>query len=155
MSDNMRIWRGGLGDAGMLARLHAPVFPDAWPEEAFASLLVRDGMIVLLGARAAADTAEGFVLFRVVADEGEVLTFCVAVEARRSGLGGALLAAACDAARRLGADAMFLEVGEKNAAALALYRSHGFTVVGRRAAYYHHDSEPADALVMRKTLNDG
>jgi ribosomal-protein-alanine N-acetyltransferase len=128
------------------------VFPDAWPQEAFRSVLVRDGVNVLMGARDGVKNAEGFVLFRAVADEAEILTFCVAETARRSGLGGALLDMAYATARGLGADDMFLEVGERNEPALALYKRDGFVVVGRRAAYYHHGGKPADALVMRKTL---
>lgn len=149
----MKIWRGNAGDAATLARLHAPVFSDAWPEEAFRSLIERDGVIVLLASRSAAGAADGFILVRAVAGEGEVLTFCVAAEAQRAGLGRALIVAACDAARDHGAREMFLEVGEQNVAALALYRGHGFVEVGRRAAYYHHGDDAADALVMRKVLN--
>jgi ribosomal-protein-alanine N-acetyltransferase len=149
----LRIWRGGTDDAPRLAELHAPVFPDAWPQEAFRSLLSREGVFVVLGARSQTGSAEGFVLMRVVAGEAEVLTLCVAKPARQSGLGGAVLGTAYDLARTMGATEAFLEVGEANAAALALYRRDGFTVVGRRAAYYRHADKPADALVMRKTLN--
>lgn len=149
----VRIWRGGMGDAALLARLHAPAFPDAWPEEAFRSLIARPGVAALLASRAESGVAEGFILISIVADESEVLTFCVAENARGHGLGRALLDAACDAARATGVGAMFLEVGERNASAIALYRELGFTEVGRRAAYYHHGADAADALVMRKSLN--
>jgi ribosomal-protein-alanine N-acetyltransferase len=149
----MKIWRGNADDVETLARLHAPVFSDAWPEEAFRSLIERDGVVVLLVSRSAERYADGFILVRTVAGESEVLTFCVAAEARRAGLGHALLVAACEAACDHGAREMFLEVGEQNAGALALYRSQGFVEVGRRAAYYHHGDDAADALVMRKTLN--
>jgi ribosomal-protein-alanine N-acetyltransferase len=148
----VRIWRGAASDAATLARLHAPVFSDAWPEEAFRSLIEREGVIVLLASRLAAGAAEGFILIRSVAGECEVLTFCVADEARRAGVGGMLLDAACAAAREAGAKEMFLEVGERNAAALALYRRRSFADVGRRAAYYHHGDDAADALVLRKAL---
>jgi ribosomal-protein-alanine N-acetyltransferase len=155
MSKGMRVWSGGPRDAAVLARLHAPVFPDAWPQEAFRSVLVRDGVNVLMGAREGVKQAEGFILIRSVSDEAEVLTFCVSAAARRSGLGSALLAVAYDTARGLGADDMFLEVGEKNEPALKLYKRDGFVVVGRRTAYYHHGDKPADALVMRKSLKQG
>jgi ribosomal-protein-alanine N-acetyltransferase len=107
----------------------------------------------LIGSRMAGRDAEGFILIRVVAGEAEVLTFCVAADARRSGLGSALLATGYDIARDLGAQEIFLEVGEKNEPALALYRRDGFVAVGRRAAYYHHGDQSADALVMRRILN--
>lgn len=153
MSPRYRLWTGGESDAGVLAQLHAPVFPDPWPEAAFASLLSRDEVFVLIGARKGEATAEGFILVRSVAGEAEVLTLCVSIDARRTGLGSALLSAACDEARARGAQEMFLEVGENNAAALALYQGAGFAAVGRRAAYYRHGPDAADAIVMKKAID--
>jgi ribosomal-protein-alanine N-acetyltransferase len=147
-----RVWVGGAADASTLARLHAGVFVDAWPEEAFASLLSRPEVSVLLAARAGAMDAEGFILLRTVAGEGEVLTFCVAKDAQRCGLGKTLLADACEAVQAKGASEFFLEVGEDNAPARALYQKSGFASVGRRAAYYRHGPEAADAIVMRRLL---
>jgi ribosomal-protein-alanine N-acetyltransferase len=152
VSASLRIWQGGLSDAAQLAALHAPTFADAWPEPAFASLLEQPEVTVLMGALAE-EPAQGFILVRTVADEAEVLTFCVAEGVRRSGLGRALLAAACEAARKCGAAHLFLEVGARNDAAVGLYRSAGFVEVGRRAAYYHHGADASDALVMRRILN--
>lgn len=152
MSVSIRIWQGSAGDAALLAALHAPCFADAWPEAAFASLLARAEVAVLLVA-VTDGLPQGFILLRMVADEAEVLTFCVAESVRRQGLGRVLLDAACDAARARGAVHAFLEVGAKNEAALGLYREAGFVEVGRRGAYYQHGSEASDALVMRRILN--
>lgn len=147
----MRIRRASVADAATLAALHAPVFSDAWPEASFSSLLEREGVVTLLGARGESAPA-GFILVRAAAGEAEVLTFCVADAARRSGLGRALLQRACAEAARLGAREMFLEVAEANVPARSLYGAEGFAVVGRRAAYYHQEAGSADALVMRKAL---
>ncbi len=152
MSASPRVWRGGVADAALLAALHATAFPDAWPEAAFASLLERDEVCVLIGALDD-KAAQGFVLIQTVVDEAEVLTFCVADAVRGRGLGRALLDAACDAARARGALQMFLEVGARNGTALELYRRAGFVEVGRRGAYYHHGANASDALVMRRDLN--
>jgi ribosomal-protein-alanine N-acetyltransferase len=152
VSAPFKIWAGSKADAPMLAKLHAPIFPDAWPEAAFASLLERPEVVVLLVRRNTSKAAEGFILLRIVGDESEVLTFCVAHDARRGGLGGALLGSASETSRERGAERMFLEVSEINEAALKLYRGAGFSTVGRRAAYYRHGPDAADALVMRKAL---
>lgn len=152
MTRGHRIWEGSANDAALLARLHAPVFPDAWPEEAFRSVLAREHVFVLLGAGEGAGDAEGFILIQTTAGEAEILTFCIGAAARRRGLGGALLQAAFEAAAARGADEVFLEVGEANAAALALYHRAGFVAVGRRSAYYRHGEQATDALVMRKPL---
>jgi ribosomal-protein-alanine N-acetyltransferase len=144
---------GSANDAAVLAALHAPAFADAWPEAAFASLLQRGEVFVLLGGRVDGAAAEGFILLQTVADEAEVLTFCVAEAARGCGLGRALLFSACEMARARDASQMFLEVGEGNVAALALYRRAGFVEVGRRAGYYNQGPSAADAIVMRLDLN--
>ena len=48
---------------------------------------------------------------------------------------------------------MFLEVAETNVAARALYARAGFTVTGRRRAYYHTpDGAAVDAVVMGRKV---
>lgn len=93
---------------------------------------------------------EGFVLARAAAGEAEILTLAVLPPARRRGLGQALVSGAMALAIvRAQAEAMFLEVAEGNAGALALYRGLGFAEVGRRKRYY---PDGADALVLRRDL---
>ena len=152
MSGAHRLWMGSAEDAATLARLHAEAMCDAWPDAAFVSLLSRPEVFVLLGARAEAAAAEGFILVRGVAGEAEVLTFCVARTARRCGVGGALLEAALDAVRSRDGVQIFLEVSASNAGALALYQKSGFVEVGRRAAYYRYGSHAGDAVVMRRSF---
>jgi ribosomal-protein-alanine N-acetyltransferase len=152
MSGYFRIRTAGPDDAETMARLHGPAFPDAWPVQAFASLLQREGVIALLGGRQQGHDVDGFILIQIAVDEAEVLTFCVAETARRRGLGRLLLQAACEAAKSLNAVRIFLEVGEDNLAARALYEQSGFGTVGRRKAYYSHGANASDALVMRKPL---
>ena len=151
MSASPRIWKGGPSDAALLATLHAASFADAWPEPAFTSLLERDEVMAFIGALA--EEPAGFVLVRAVADEAEVLTFCVAQEARRNGLGRGLLDAVFAAARERGVAHVFLEVGARNDPAICLYRGVGFSEVGRRTAYYQHGTGASDALVMRRAIN--
>ncbi len=103
----------------------------------------------LPGAFGFVDGRGGFVLARVAADEAEVLTLAVMPEARRAGLGRALMVAAMEAAVVRGAAAMLLEVAEGNGAARGLYAALGFSVVGRRRRYYGAE----DALVLRASLS--
>jgi ribosomal-protein-alanine N-acetyltransferase len=133
-------------DAAAAARLHARAFPpdEAWGAQAIALMLELPGCFGILRP------GTGFVLARVAADEAEILTLAVVPEARRSGLGGALLAEAMAASILRGARAMFLEVSEANEAARALYGAAGFAEVGRRRRYYPDGS---DALVLRRGLS--
>ena len=87
---------------------------------------------------------------RRAADEAEILTIAVEPKARGSGLATVLLGSHLSRLSRLGVSALFLEVDEANAPALALYRRFGFQQVGRRAAYYAKaDGSRANALILK------
>jgi len=96
---------------------------------------------------------DGFVIARAAAGEAEILTLAVAPTAQRRGTGSALVTAAADCARRLGAQFLFLEVADGNLPARALYRGLGFIESGRRKGYYTKGREkPEDAMVLRAGL---
>jgi ribosomal-protein-alanine N-acetyltransferase len=92
----------------------------------------------------------GFITSRLVADEIHIHNFGVRPALRRCGIGGALLRAALAHGAERGAVTSYLEVRAGNAAAQAVYRRQGFTVVGRRKNYYDHPTE--DAVTMSVTL---
>lgn len=131
--------------APLLAELHALAFPpaEAWSAAMFAGHLGQTGVFGLV------HRAGGLVLARVAADEAEILTLCVAPEARRRGAGAALLAAAATRAAAAGAGRLFLEVAEANAAARALYAGAGFVEVGKRRGYY---GPGRHALILGRNL---
>lgn len=139
-------------EAPALAALHAAAFPpeERWGESAIRLMLGLEGAFGFATA-GAADLA-GFILARAVAGEAEVLTIAVDPGAQRAGIGAALLRAALAEATRRGAEALFLEVSERNAPARALYARAGAEAVGRRNRYYPDES---DALVLRITPPSG
>ena len=130
----------------ILAALHAAAFPAPWDAAAFADLLGQAGVF-------AETEDDGFILVRAVADEAEILTLAVRPEARRRGVGGRLVQAAAARAAAIGAERLFLEVAEDNAAARGLYARGGFTETGRRRGYYPRPGGAAvDALVLALNL---
>ncbi len=133
-------------DAAALAAVHSEAFPPAegWGELAIRQMLALPGAWGLVGGG-----GDAFLLARVAADEAELLTVAVRPAARRRGLARALMERACAQAAVLGADAVFLEVAEGNAAALGLYASLGFAPRGRRRNYY---GAGRDALLLALPL---
>ena len=129
----------------VLAALHArcfPAHPRPWSTGEFSELL--DNRLNFLLIR-----PQGFLLGRVVADEAELLTLAVAPEARRRGVGRALLAEFAHTSHARGAREAFLEVASDNAPAIALYASAGWQRAGTRRDYY---APGIDAMVMRREM---
>ncbi len=82
----------------------------------------------------------GFVAYRVVLEEGEILNIAVAPDFRRAGVASRLLAEVLPLAPN-----WFLEVRISNTNAQAAYRRMGFREIGRRPRYYA-DGEDAQLL---------
>ena len=145
----MNVRAAGPERAGELAALHGLAFDEGWPAQAVIDLMGSPGVVAL-------DADGGFILVRTVAGEAEILTLAVAPDARRRGVGRALLRAALEASAEAGAVTMFLEVAADNAAAIALYEEEGFVRAGLRSGYYARaGAPPQDALVLRLSLNRG
>ena len=131
--------------ADWMATIHAQCFParERWGADAIALQLEMPGSFGLL------HEAGGLVMWRLAADEAELLTLAVDPSVRRQGLGGALLRGAMDRAGAGGAAEMFLEVSVRNQPAWALYARSGFVRVGQRAGYF---ADGSDALILRAGL---
>lgn len=142
-------------DARAIAALHATLFDDAWSEAEVAALLAPPAGAGFI-AEAPHNTSDttssavcGFIIGRFAADEGEILSVGVANSAKRQGLGHLLVATLVDQARSRATARVYLEVAADNTPALALYRSLGFLLVGKRRNYYSRaGAAPIDALCM-------
>ncbi len=124
-----------------VANLHAQCFPHRpWGAAEFADLK-KSGCDIIA-------SQNGFIVWRVVADEAEIITIGVAPDARRGGIAAAMLGLAEMDAKKNGATRMFLEVAADNTPARQLYDTSGYSVVGTRPKYY----DGVDAILMRKDL---
>jgi len=81
--------------------------------------------------------------------QGHVITIDVLPEARRSGLGSRLMAEAEERLLALKCSVVSLEAAVDNAAALAFYKRHGYSVFQTIPRYY---LDSIDALVLAKEL---
>ena len=102
-----------------LAELHKLCFPDRpWSASDFADLKKSGCEIV------ASDN--GFIVWRAVADEAEIISIGVAPDARRNGIAGALILIMEQELKKQSVHNVFLEVSEVNIPAKKLYEKYGF-----------------------------
>lgn len=138
-------------DAEWCAALHGRVFPRGWSVEAFCQHIAERTVHATLALYLTSPV--GFILCRVAAGEGEILTFAVDPAYQRHGVGRQLLTFALAEAALAGARAVFLEVAADNEAARALYAQAGFAEIGLRPGYYTGGrATPVDAVTYRREL---
>ena len=124
-----------------LAELHAQCFPDRpWSASDFADLK-RSGCEII-----ASDN--GFIVWRTVANEAEIITIGVVPKSRRNGIAGALILLMEQELKKSRVVNVFLEVSEVNLPAKKLYEKYGFKPAGKRPKYYNG----TDAIIMKKVL---
>lgn len=141
----------GEQDLADASAIYGRCFGDDWPESSLRGLLRTPGT---WGLMAVDGSPVGFVLARVVAREGEILTIGVDPAHQRRGVGRHLMLAAIALARPH-ADAFFLEVGTDNPAALTLYSALGFHQVGLRKDYYRRPNNTrVDAQILRLDMDE-
>lgn len=145
--------------AAVVAVLLAAAMEPPWSADAVAAFFEAPGSFAFLAAESGPGSQKiarplGFVLCRQAGETCDIAAMGVAAEARRQGVGRALIEAACEEAAKRGVREMFLEVAESNASARALYAGQNFHEVAKRAGYYPGatDKKAEDAVVMRRDL---
>lgn len=124
-----------------LAELHELCFPHKpWTENDFAELK-KSGCEII-------SSENGFIVWRVVTDEAEIITIGVHPSQRGNGIAESMLVIAENEIKKSGAKRIFLEVAENNTPARKLYEKHGYQQIGIRPKYYYG----IDAILMEKVL---
>src|SRR4029450_3469771 len=139
-------------DIAYVAALEAHIHAAPWTAANFREALAA-GYRARVGEREGRIVAYGVLM--LAPGEAQLLNLSVVPDARRGGLGSALLMQFLADARSLGADQVFLEVRASNAPAIALYDRAGFASIARRESYYPAGGVGGtreDALVMRRGL---
>lgn len=89
----------------------------------------------------------GFICFRNVAEESELLNICVHSDYRQLGAGRRLMEFYVEFSRRRGIKTFHLEVHSSNHSAIRLYRMFSYEASGMRKKFYQGRF---DALLMTK-----
>jgi len=127
-----------------LAELERQAFSRPWSYDALAEEL-QNPLAVFMVAEDADGTALGYLGMHHILDEGMVANLVVRADCRRRGIASALLRQARAYAEEHELNRLTLEVRASNAAAIALYQSHGFEPEGLRPGFY--DSPKEDAAI--------
>ncbi len=88
----------------------------------------------------------GYIIYRIIADEGEILSIAVKPNWRKKGVATKILSNALAEIKKT-AKNCFLEVRVSNTEAIRLYEKAGFKIRGIRKNYYQIPEE--DALIMQ------
>ena len=124
-----------------LANLHKKCFPKhPWSADDFRDLKQSGCEIIM--------SQNGFIVYRIVVDEAEIITIGVNPDFRRNGIASAMLGIIEKNIKNQGVKKIFLEVAATNIAGQKLYENNGYKAVGLRPKYY----DGVDAILMSKDL---
>jgi ribosomal-protein-alanine N-acetyltransferase len=127
-------------------------FGEAWTRSQLSGILPMAGVFLTLALDSADESVIGFSLVRTIAGESELLLIGVLPDVQRRGVGARLLDDFLERAGEDDVSRVHLEVRDGNPA-IGMYRSAGFSPVGRRRNYYQaSDGNRYDAITLSREL---
>ena len=135
------------GYVPQVAEIEKKSFSLPWSEDAFYGEL--DNPLATYVVAMDGDTVLGFGGVHIIAGEGYITNIAVREDARRQGVGMALLDKIISICKEKKCTFVTLEVRKSNLSAQALYEKAGFETLGIRKNFYEKPTE--DAVIM--TLN--
>lgn len=141
----MEIRRARPDDATAIAEMEEAYFSDPWSKkDIFSYICSEDGMCFV----ACEGEVIAYVVGRIIPPEGEIYRIAVRESRRGRGVGYRLLSYALKTERGRGLESVFLEVREKNTAAIRLYSSYGFKQISVRKNYYKNPTDNAKIMLL-------
>ena len=135
-----------LDDVTAVAEIDRQSFSLPWPETSYRYELQSNTASRAFVVEEENGGIVAMIVSWLILDELHIATIATRAECRRKGFGSQILRSALLDARAAGARRAFLEVRAGNADAQAMYHKFGFTITGRRPAYYRDNGE--DAILM-------
>ncbi len=141
----IKVERGEERHLSGIAALEKLCFSNPWTEDGLLMLLSDNGLAAVIEEDGDV-MAYGGVVF--AADEAEITDVATHPDRRRCGYGRAIMEWIIAESRVRGASRMSLEVRASNEAAIELYKSLGFEIMGKRPRFYRNPPEDAYVLVL-------
>ena len=143
------IHKMGESDLDEVVRMDASSRPTPWSRQSFLRELQNpfSYCFTLRMEINSHDHNIGFLCFRIVGQESEILNLVIHPNYRGKGLGKQLMKFYIDFCDQREIKAFYLETAASNQAAIRLYRSFSYSPIGVRPKYYQ---EKEDALLMAR-----
>ncbi|MCD7716343.1 MAG: ribosomal protein S18-alanine N-acetyltransferase [Lachnospiraceae bacterium] len=135
-------------DIPEVAAIERRTFSQPWTEKGFRDALEQGASLYLVARLGDRHEIVGYCGFQQGLDEAELLNVAVREDARKNGVGYAMMRLLLKLGRERGVHRFVLEVRESNAAALHLYEKLGFVVEGVRKNFYQQPTE--NAVIMSR-----
>src|SRR5262249_37311215 len=123
-----------LADLPRVDDMEHRLFGDPWPQSSFLDAIAAPRAVCLVAERGG--VVAGYLVATLVAPLAELQNLGTAPEQQRAGVARALVDELIEICRARGVRELGLEVRVSNAAAPALFHTHGFRLVGLRRGYY-------------------
>jgi ribosomal-protein-alanine N-acetyltransferase len=123
-----------------------------WPRSSYEAIFVPDASPQRIAIVALAPDLRmaGFAIATLLPPQAELESIAVAAEFQGQGVATRLFSSLQASLHARQCSEILLELRQSNLAALALYRSLGFSQTGHRPAYYSHPVE--DAILMSRSV---
>ena len=144
------IRRLGMQDVDRIYEIEQLAYPFPWTRGVFVDCLQVG--YACFGLQVG-NVLAGYSIANWAAGEAHLLNLCVHPDWQHRGYGSLMLEYIINHVRRMGSEAMFLEVRSSNPRAAKLYENRGFKVIGHRPNYYKAGDKREDAIVMRLLLD--
>ncbi|MEE2746063.1 MAG: GNAT family N-acetyltransferase [Pseudomonadota bacterium] len=137
-----------------LSDLHVECFDNGWSPSVFSEFLSWAGTEIVLARDLRKNTIVGFILYRMLFEDCEIITICVEQNCRRRGVATRLIKSIRKQLNINQISRIIIEVDKINLPARRFYQALKFKQIGKRQNYYKHLSGYSDAIVMQMDLNN-
>lgn len=146
----MLLFRLGLEkDMMQITEMEQDIFTDPWTKDGIREALLHDQSLLVVAENAG--EIYGYSIIYYVLEECDIVKFAVRQNARRLGVGSALMGKTVQCCEEKGIQRMCLEVRSSNLPAVNFYKQQGFLEDGVRKGFYQNPSD--DALLMSRMLS--
>jgi len=140
---NIRLRKTVYKDIKTILNIEKQQFPHPWPQHFFNDEISHDISYFYVAEDIRIQQPVGYIIFWIIEEEMELHKIAVSQAYRNRGIGKGLFQFMLKTAKEKKIEKIFLEVRKSNIAAIKLYESFNFKLIGIRKKYYNDPLEDA------------